>query len=92
MGLVGHDREPLAITDSAFTDDGTVGCIVVESFQEKGKIRDVVPTYVTKGKNAGKKTQPTRSRRPSATPLRSTTRNSRSPPAEYPRSVRHPCW
>lgn len=55
VGLVGRDREPMSITDSAFTDDGTVGCIVVESFQEKGKIRDVVPTYVSKGKNAGKK-------------------------------------
>lgn len=55
VGLVDRNHEPLPIPDEAFEAVATIGCIVVESFQERGKIRDVVPTYVSKGKNAGKK-------------------------------------
>jgi hypothetical protein len=55
VGLVDKAHEPLPVTDATFEAADAVGCIVVESFQERGKVRDVVPTYVTKGKNAGKK-------------------------------------
>ncbi|MDE2097666.1 MAG: hypothetical protein KGL39_10495 [Patescibacteria group bacterium] len=56
-----RDGEPVAIEDDLLTSPAEAlgpeyqGEITVESRQEDGKIRDTLPTYVTAGKNIGRK-------------------------------------
>ena len=46
---------PEMLRTGAVLDAGTQAEITVESAQDGGKVRDVVPTYVSAGKNLGKK-------------------------------------